>query len=177
LLITENSEDKNKENNILRNYSLYHNTSINDSYKKNAMFNSNYSIKSKPKLSLSNMKIISYLNEKAIKADRNKNNNLYHYSKIGNDNYIVKSNENFLRNKNTIGKIFCFDNCNSNLLNYNTFNKCYKNLLPNKKKPINFNCNNIIIKDKYSSQKQNSLKNQTSPVSDKADSFININSK
>ena len=179
MLNNENSKDKSKENNFLRkfNYSLYHNTSINDSYKNNVLFYSNYSIKNKPNLSHSNKIIISNLNEKAIKTDRNKDNTLYNYSKVGNDNYNAKSNENILRNKNTIGKIYIFDKCDSNLLKYNNINKYYKNLYTNKKKPINFNCNNIIIRDKAFFQKQNFLKNQPFPPSDKADSFINVNSK
>ena len=175
LLNNEKNEDKYQKNIILRNYSLYHNNSSNNSNKKNIMLHSNYSVKIKPKLSHDNMKAITNLNEKDIKTGRNKHNNLYNHNKFGDDNYIIKNNENLLRNKSTFGKICFFDNYNFNLLNYNNFNKYYKNLMPKKKKSINFNCNKIIIKDKAASfQKHNYLKNQPSPISYKADTFINI---
>ena len=178
LLNNENSENKDKENIILRNYKFYHDTSINNSNKKNTMLYSNYSHKTKPKFSQDNMRIINNLNEKAIKTGRNKYNNLYNNTQVGDYNYIVKSNENLLDNKYNLGKICYFDNCNSNLLNFNNFNKYYKSSLPNKKKPINFNCNNIIIRSKASSShKHNYLKNQPSPLTDKANSFINVKLK
>ena len=178
LLNNENSENKDKENIILRNYKLYHDTSINNSNKKNIMLYSNYSLKTKPKNSHDNMRIISNLNEKAIKTGRNNYNNLYNNTKVGNNNYIVKSNENILINKYNLGKKGNFYNCNSNLLNFNNFNKYNKTSLPNKKRPINFNCNNIIIRSKASSfHKQNNLKNQPSLLTDKANSFINVKFK
>ena len=178
LLNNENSENKDKENIILRNYKLYHDTSINNSNKKNIMLYSNYSLKTKPKNSHDNMRIISNLNEKAIKTGRNNYTNLYNNTKVGNNNYIVKSNENILINKYNLGKKGNFYNCNSNLLNFNNFNKYNKTSLPNKKRPINFNCNNIIIRSKASSfHKQNNLKNQPSLLTDKANSFINVKFK
>jgi hypothetical protein len=164
LLNNEESEDKNQKNIILKNYKLYRDNSFKNSNKKNIKLDPNNPIKIKPKLSHGNAKIIGNLNEKTNKINGNiNNNNLYNHKQVGDDHYIVKSNENLLRNKKTLETIYYFDNCNSKLLNHKNFNKYYKNLLSNAKKPINFICNNIVIRDKATSiKKENYLKNQPS---------------